>query len=154
MSRDEYLTVAEVAEKCGRSKQAIYGRLNKSLQPFVKELNHQKYLHCSVLDFLGPSPDSSTLNKVSIKVEQPLIDLLKDQLDLLTQQLNVKDRQIEELNRLLAQALESNRESHYLIAQARALEAPGKPQEASVTPQKVHWYEKVLRTFKTPQIEE
>jgi len=39
MSQDEFLTGAEVAEKCGKSKQAIYSRLSRSLKPFVKVLN-------------------------------------------------------------------------------------------------------------------
>ena len=94
MNKDELLTVAEVAERCGKSKQAIYRRLSTSLQPFVQVLNGQKYLHINALKVLDSTPlfnVEQPLNNDSINVEQPLIGVLKEQLDLLQRQLDVKD---------------------------------------------------------------
>lgn len=130
MNKDELLTVAEVAKRCGKSKQAIYSRLSTSLQPFVQVLNGQKYLHINALEVL----DSTPLNKDSIKVEQPLIGVLKEQLDLLQRQLDVKDKQIEvkdkqieELNNRLKEALERSKESNYLLARNKLIEGSEKP---------------------------
>jgi hypothetical protein len=128
MSQDEFLTVAEFSEKCGITKQAIYRRMSTTLKPFVKVLNGQKHLHISALKLF----DSTPLFNDSTNVEQPLIDLLKEQLDLLQRQLEVKDRQIEELNRHLEQSLIRNHEGTVLVAQARALEAPKTVQKLSL----------------------
>lgn len=142
MNQDELLTVAEVAERCGKSKQAIYSRMSTSIQPFVQVLNGKKYLHISVLEVL----DSRPLFKDSIKVEQPLIDVLKEQLDLLQRQLEVKDRQIEELNKRLEQSLDRNRESNVLMAQTRALEASGASKH-------IPWYKRLFKDDTAPIIE-
>lgn len=143
MNQGDLLTVAEVAERCGKSKQAIYSRMSTTLQPFVQVLNGKKYLHISVLEVL----DSRPLFKDSTKVEQPLIDVLKEQLDLLQRQLEVKDKQIEELNKRLEQSLNRNYESNVLIAQTRALEASGASKR---TP----WYKRLFKSETAPVIEE
>jgi len=137
MNKDELLTVAEVAERCGKSKQAIYRRLSTSLQPFVQVLNGQKYLHINALKVLDSTPlfnVEQPLNNDSINVEQPLIGVLKEQLDLLQRQLDVKDKQIEvkdkqieELNNRLKEALERSKESNYLLARNKLIEGSEKP---------------------------
>lgn len=143
MNQDELITVAEAAERCGKSKQAIYNRMSTNLQPFVQVLNGKKYLHISVLEVL----DSRPLNKDSINLEQPLIDVLKEQLDILQRQLEVKDKQIEELNKRLEQSLNRNYESNVLIAQSRALEAPG-------ASKRIPWYKRLFKGDTAPIIEE
>lgn len=142
MEEKEYLTIAEVAERSGRSKQAIYSRLSTSLSKFVKEIDGKKHLHFSVLETF----DSTSLNKDSIKVEQGLIDVLKEQLDLLRQQLEVKDRQIDDLNNRLEQALERNRESNILLAQGKSLQLPESTEF-------IPWYKRIFGRNTTPKEE-
>lgn len=125
----DLLTVKEFAEASGVTQQAVYQRLNKSLQSFVVEIEGKKYLKREALSNIQekaePKPVEQGIEQDSINVEQGLnkadglIETLQKTVELLSEQLEVKDQQIHELNKRLEQALNNTSQSHFIAAQAQ-----------------------------------
>ena len=50
MNQDqEYISIADFAERAGVSKQAVYQRLNKSLKTYVKDIDGKKSINIKKL---------------------------------------------------------------------------------------------------------
>lgn len=109
---NEYISIAEFAERAGVSKQAIYSRLNKSLKPYLKKLNGKKYLNIKGLEVF--------VSTFSIKVEQDFQSKIQgvesETLSILKEEIEVKNKQIEELNAELAKEREYSRKQSEKIA--------------------------------------
>jgi len=126
VEQEPLLTVKEVTQKLGISKQAIYQRLNADLSGFKVMVDGKIMLRASILDeFKGKQVDG-TINSELTAALQQTIDLLKSQLLALNSQLEVKDIQIEQLNKHILEMDERLREAHVLIrdTQPPALPAP------------------------------
>ena len=139
MSEKEYYTVQEVALIAGMTKQAIYKRLNTSLQPFTKIVDGKKHLHKDVFQKLGVNQSTSKASeKVNINDNvaetiaslNRMIDLLGDQLAAKDKQLAEKDKQLDQVNATLNQAIKNQGMAHYNEA-VKQIEAP-----------KIPWYKK------------
>lgn len=150
MKGKQYLTVAEVANMTNRSTQSIYKRLSTTLQPYVVKVGNKKMLDISVLEALENNP----VGNVTTNAEQPIVDILKQQLEVmnkhietLNNQIEVKDRQIESLDKRLEQALKNSSESHFVLAQQqhKALEE---------TSHKKPWYKNLFGKNKSVGVEE
>ena len=64
----EYITVSQYAEIKGISKQAVYKRLNNTLQPFLIVVESRKYIHINALT----AEEQARLFGVEQPFEQPL----------------------------------------------------------------------------------
>lgn len=95
---DEYMSVAEFADRAGCSKQAVYQQLNKKLKPYVKVIDGKKTINSKALrEVYGKEiqPESqSVVKEVDQELNKELIAELRDQLA-------KKDQEIEKLLRML-----------------------------------------------------
>lgn len=88
----KYISVKEFSERAGISVQAVYKQLNKRLKPYLTMVDGIRMLDIKGLEEVyGKSAE----HKVEQKVDEKLLNQLIAQLE-------EKDRQINELHRLLA----------------------------------------------------
>lgn len=115
----EYISIAEFAERAGVSKQAVYQRLNKSLKAYVKDVDGKKSINIRALEDLYGKDNCSRLEQdiqgefkgVEEGIDQEkeaqlinkLIDTLQEELKSKDEQIREKDLQIKELHNLLDQ---------------------------------------------------
>lgn len=93
---NEYLSIAEFAKIANTSKQAVYQRLNKSLKKYVKIIQGQKMLNYKALnEIYGKTIEQGFKGNID-NLEQGIIDVLKEQII-------AKDKEIENLHKLLSQ---------------------------------------------------
>jgi predicted RNase H-like nuclease (RuvC/YqgF family) len=124
----EYLSIKDFAAKVGVSQQAIYKQLNNKLKPYLKVVENKKYLHISALDEYTKTENNST-------VEQQLLNVLQADLKVLHEQISEKDKQIENLQRLLDQEQHLNAMNHEKILLLESkLEEPPNETEQPVEP--------------------
>lgn len=127
---NEYLTIKEVAEASGLSKQAIYKRLSTDLQPFFKLIENKKMLNYNVLKVLNSTYNSTDFKQVENKDNQvesnKTIEILNKTINLLTEQLSTKDKQIDnltntvnQLNLRIAELTELQRNNQILMLQEK-----------------------------------
>lgn len=89
---DQYISVKEFSERAGISVQAVYKQLNKRLKPYLTMVDGIRMLDIKGLEEVyGKSAEQSVEQKVDEKLLNQLIAQLEE-----------KDRQINELHRLLA----------------------------------------------------
>lgn len=120
MNQDqEYISIADFAERAGVSKQAVYQRLNKSLKAYVKVIDGKKSINIRALEDLYGKDDCSSVEQdiqgefkgVEQGIEEEkegqlinkLIDTLQEELKSKDEQIREKDLQIKELHNLLDQ---------------------------------------------------
>lgn len=89
---DQYISVKEFSERAGISVQAVYKQLNKRLKPYLTMVDGIRMLDIKGLEEVY---GKSVEHKVEQKVDEKLLNQLIAQLE-------EKDRQINELHRLLA----------------------------------------------------
>lgn len=88
----KYISVKEFSERAGISVQAVYKQLNKRLKPYLTMVDGIRMLDIKGLEEVyGKSAE----HKIEQKVDEKLLNQLIAQLE-------EKDRQINELHRLLA----------------------------------------------------
>lgn len=93
---DEYISISEFAKRAGVSRQAIQQRLDTSLSRFIKVVQGKKLLHINGLSLFKGASLAQGFDKENDKVAQGVIDLLREELE-------AKNKQIEQLQRLLDQ---------------------------------------------------
>ena len=115
----EYISIADFAERAGVSKQAVYQRLNKSLKAYVKDVDGKKSINIRALEDLYGKDSCSRLEQdiqgefkgveqgidqeKEVQLINKLIDTLQDELKSKDEQIREKDLQIKELHNLLDQ---------------------------------------------------
>lgn len=137
---DEYMSVAEFADRVGCSKQAVYQQLNKKLKPYVKVIDGKKTINSKALrEVYGKEiqPESqSVVKEVDQELNKELIDLLKTQIE-------EKDRQIEDLHRLL-----EREQVQVAIAQNKLQELEDKQRQETAEkqeePEKKSWIKRLF----------
>lgn len=108
IEKEEYLTVKEFADRAGISVQAVYQRLNKDLKPFLKLFKGKKTLNSKGLELFSTTETFKA-------VEQDFKANFKSTLKSLNSQLDAKDKQINDLNERLGQALKLNENQQILL---------------------------------------
>lgn len=98
MSKD-LLSVKEVADILGMSRQAIYSKLDKDFTPYLTIENGKKFLNKAVLQHKQQNETSTEIDKNF----QSLVNLLEKQNEQLSKELEIKNKQIEQLQKLLDQ---------------------------------------------------
>lgn len=150
----EWITIKEASELLNITPQAIYKRLNQknsTLKPLVKVVKNIKMIHTSALNEFHSTKfrnlSTNTLN--TVEVEKPykeIIELLKSQMNVLNKQAKVlegqleqKDKQINDLNERLEQALKNTSEGHFVLAQQQQ-KILNEPINESIP-----WYKKIFK---------
>ena len=121
----EYLSIKDFAKKAGVSQQSLYKRLNNpnnQLNNYVKMVENQKMIDIRALqEVYGVEVEQPIQPKVE-QVEQPIqpnFDSILSQnqqmIDMLKEQLEAKDKQIENLQKLLDQEQHLNAMNHEKI---------------------------------------
>lgn len=122
----EYLTIREVAESLGISRQAVYSKLDKEFKPYLTVQNGKKLLNHAVLQDNKEKEVSSTIDK-NIQSIVNLLDRQNEQLsmelDIKNRQLETKDEQIKELNARLAETTAALVTAQQTAQAAQALHA-------------------------------
>ena len=67
MSKETYLTVKELAQKLGCTRQYIYKELNNKFKPYLKIINGEKRLHINVLKCCATKQQSTSLMQCNVK---------------------------------------------------------------------------------------
>ena len=109
MKKDRYISIADFAKEAGVSKQAVYSRLKKDLNKFIKLENGKKLINIKALEFFNKSSSQSSFNQV----EQGLESTEREYIESLKKQIEELQRDKQELYRLLDQ-------QQQLTAQANA----------------------------------
>lgn len=113
MDRKEYLTIKEFADAAGVSKQAVYQRLTGTLKPYVSVKDGVKYLNIRALELYKGDDAVKKLKKNnqeesnSVQVDS-MVELLKRELD-------QKNKQIDELHKLLEQSQVNLSQAQYRL---------------------------------------
>lgn len=113
MDQKEYLTIKEFADAAGVSKQAVYQRLMGTLKPYVSIKDGVKYLNIKALELYKGDDAVKKLKKNnqgesnSVQVDS-MIELLKRELD-------QKNKQIDELHKLLEQSQVNLSQAQYRL---------------------------------------
>lgn len=101
---NDYITVAEFAERAGISKQRVYQLLNKRLKQFVQVVDGKKMLNIKALEEFSIQGDCSNIQEDCSRLEQEkdtALELLKTTIEMLQKQLEEKDKTIHELTEAL-----------------------------------------------------
>lgn len=161
MNQDqEYISIADFAERAGVSKQAVYQRLNKSLKTYVKDVDGKKSINIRALEDLYGIDACSRLEQDiqgefkgveqgidQVKEDQlinKLVETLQEELKNKEQQINEKDIQIKELHNLLDQqqkltAMDRQRITELEDKLANVLDQSADETEETTTIQKKWW---------------
>lgn len=114
--KEEYISISEFAKRAGVSVQAVYKRLDKDIQPWLKELNGKKVLNIKALEvFKG--------EKTSTEVEST--EALMRMVSMLEKELEIKNEQIREQSRQISELHDRLKESYLLIDHQQKLTAAG-----------------------------
>lgn len=115
----ENLTIKEVADLLGISRQAVYSKLDKEFKPYLTIKNGKKLLNKAA--FLNNKE-----KEMSIEVDkniQSLVNLLDKQNEQLRKELDIKNEQIRELNARLSETTAALVTSQQTAQAAQALHA-------------------------------
>lgn len=159
-SKDEYISIKELAEITGKSQQSIYKRLNKENNPlkvFVKETSQGLKVHKDALrvvykieqkfdnEVVQPSLTTSTTeekeqpnNEQKQTAELKVIDILQKELEEQRKNNETKDQQIKELTEMLQQSQQmlSNEQKLNAINTQRILQL----EESTTTKKRKKWF--------------
>ena len=143
----EYLSIKDFAKRAGVSQQAIYKQVERKLNNYVKMVENQKMIDIRALqEVYGVEVEQPIQPKIE-PVEQPIqpnFDSILSQnqqmIDMLKEQLEAKDKQIENLQKLLDQEQHLNAMNHEKILLLESkLEEPTEPVEPDEEPPKGFW---------------
>ena len=140
----EYLSIKDFAKRAGKSQQAIYKQVERKLNKYIKLVDNQKMIDIRALqEVYGIEVEQPIQPKVE-QVEQPIqpnFDSILSQnqqmIDMLKEQLEAKDKQIENLQKLLDQEQQLNAMNQQkILALESKLEEPNEtdPKESDETP--------------------
>ena len=145
--KTEYLSIKDFAKRAGVSQQSLYKRLNKlnnQLNNYIKLVDNQKMIDIRALqEVYGVEVEQPIQPKIE-PVEQPIqpnFDSILSQnqqmIDMLKEQLEAKDKQIENLTKLLDQEQQLNAMNQQkILALETKLEEPTEPVEPDEEPPK------------------
>ena len=113
MDRKEYLTIKEFAEAAGVSKQAVYQRLTGALKPYVSIRDGIKYVNIKALE-LYKGDDAVKKLKKNNQEESNIIQV-DSMVELLKREVGQKNKQIDELHKLLEQSQVNLSQAQYRL---------------------------------------
>ena len=115
-----YITIPEYAELAGITKQAVYPKLEKTLKPYVKEINGQKYIDSIIFIEFHALPKDPTIELVN-ESQEKLVNESQESKDKSRQEVNGSQEEEErEVNESKDKSIEQDKEkqdktSDYLL---------------------------------------
>lgn len=97
---NDYIPIKEFANKVGVSTQAIYQRLEKDLQSYLKVEDGKKTLNIKALELFNTRP---VANDNLQGIDNELYKTLQDTLNMLQEQIRIKDEQLKNKDYLIEQ---------------------------------------------------
>lgn len=113
MDQNEYLSIKEFADAVGVSKQAVYQRLRGTLKPYVSIKDGVKYLNIRALE-LYEGDDAVKKLKKNNQEESNNVQV-DSMVELLKRELDQKNKQIDELHKLLEQSQVNLSQAQYRL---------------------------------------
>lgn len=133
MKKDEYISIAEFAERAGVSKQAVYKRIDKDCKPWLKVENGKKLINTKALKFFNIQPKDTveTAKEMLEETRQGYIDFLKHLVDEKNEQIKSLSKTIENDQELIKreQEIVSQQQKLQAIAEQKRLQIEAHPQE-------------------------
>lgn len=144
MDCKEYLTIKEFADAAGVSKQAVYQRLTGTLKPYVSIKDGVKYLNIRALELYKGDDAVKKLKKNnqeesnSVQFDS-IIELLKRELD-------QKNKQIDELHKLLEQSQVNLSQAQYRLQliEEKQMQEQSEADQTEQEPVKKTWWQKLF----------
>lgn len=144
MDCKEYLTIKEFADAAGVSKQAVYQRLTGTLKPYVSVKDGVKYLNIRALELYKGDDAVKKLKKNnqeesnSVQVDS-MVELLKRELD-------QKNKQIDELHKLLEQSQVNLSQAQYRLQliEEKQMQEQSEADQTEQEPVKKTWWQKLF----------
>ena len=152
----ELLTIQQVADRVGLTRQALYPRLDRDLSDYYVEVDGRKMLKSTVVEYILSKPASKVDSKVDDKIDTRLLDALQAHIDLLTAQLAIKDAQLAAADERLHESnsismsslnLSERQQKLYLTAiseDTTHTDTPEPPQTVPEQPVKQKWYQRLF----------
>lgn len=98
----DYISIKELSDILGISRQSVYKQLSTKLTDYVKTVDGQKMIDSSALsEVYGLEIDNQ-----SCQNESTIVNHMSTEIEYLKEQIKVKDKQIEDLQRLMSQQQE------------------------------------------------
>ena len=120
---EEYLSIADFAEKAKVSKQSVYQRLKKAddiIHKYIKVKGDKKFIAASAIDIIYNKDfaaydelenEEKQVQEETTEIESEIVKLLKQQVEQQQKEIDIKNKQIEELTIQLKAS--SERETNY-----------------------------------------
>lgn len=137
MSETKYYSVKEFSDMVELTQQALYVRITKDLEPFVKTIEGKKMISEEALEKFKKKEN-----------EQNSSGVLEKTLEVFQGQLTIKDEQIANLNKRLKEALELNKNNQILLKEAQIKNNLGEEKAGIETISDVQTVEKDLNKNK------
>lgn len=131
--KEEYISISEFARRAGVSRQAIQQRLDTTLREYVKVEQGRKRISINGLRLF----DGASLAQENDKDCQGKNDVDMAVIELLRKELEAKDKQIEQLQKLLDQEQQlhaATAQRLLLLEQPKQTEEPEEPEETEEAP--------------------
>ena len=138
-NKEQYITIAEFAEKAGVNRTYVYKLLDNKLKPFCIKVDNKQMLKIQALELFNVSKvDTEETDTDTLK---ELIEILQEQQATLKAELDIKNEQIRALNTANSQQLQ-------LIDQQQKLQAIAEAKRIEVHPQEIPKQESLLNPHK------
>lgn len=123
MKKDEYISIAEFAERAGVSKQAVYKRLDIDCKPWLRVESGKKFINTKALKLFNNQPKDKveTVKEMFEETKQGYIELLKHLVDEKNEQIKILSKTIENDQELIKreQEIVSQQQKLHAIAEQR-----------------------------------
>lgn len=129
--KEEYISIAEFAERAGVNRSYIYKLLSTKLSTYCLQVDKQKKLNIKALELFDVDQVDSLVDKKETDGDtlKDLIEILQEQQKVLKQELDIKNEQIRDLS-------QSNRQQLQLIDQQQKLQAISEAKRLEMKPEK------------------
>lgn len=129
--KEEYISIAEFAERAGVNRSYIYKLLSTKLSTYCLQVDKQKKLNIKALELFDVDQVDSLVDKKETDGDtlKDLIEILQEQQKVLKQELDIKNEQIRDLS-------QSNRQQLQLIDQQQKLQAMAEAKRLEMKPEK------------------
>jgi hypothetical protein len=97
----EYITIKQFAERVGVSNQAVYQRLNKDLDKYIKVVDNKKMLSIKALELFNVKAVEQANSESLTSNSSELTSALKEQIEFLKAENKQKQGQVEQLQEQL-----------------------------------------------------
>ena len=140
----EVLSIKEVSRIANVSCQAIYQQLDKKLKPYLVIVDNKKKLKKSVLEEVyGIKENQQTEQRIEQETDKILIKQNQQLIDMLQKELEEKNKQIADLQRLLNQQQQLSLVDKGIYPQGEADQEEPKAEELKEEPEKKKsWFSK------------